>query len=424
MAIGKVGKLLAAGAALFFLLVTAGIPSRAREVKDSVKIHFSQGYSVLDPSLGGNREALARIADSLRLGYADSVYTLKKVLVVGGASPEGGIEANRRLSEKRARVLFDWLSQYGELPDSLTSFEYLGRDWSGLIELVEQDAKVPYREETLDFLREIERLSAGGEKAADNNVGRLSRFKGGEPYRYMYRELFPQIRASQVYLWYEKDRNPVYLPGVEAPVASLAMPPRAAIVRAPQKPELPGRPFYMALKTNLLYDALLVPNVAVEFYLGSNWSLTGGWMYGWWKSDPAHWYWRTYGGELGVRRWFGRKAQEKPLTGHHLGVYGQLFTYDFELGGKGYMGGTPGESMWDSPNWALGVEYGYSLPIAKRLNLDFTVGVGYWGGIYYEYTPQDGHYVWEATRNRRWFGPTKAEISLVWLLGRGNTNGK
>ena len=180
----------------------------------------------------------------------------------------------------------------------------------------------------------------------------------------------------------------------------------------------------MALKTNLLYDALLVPNVAVEFYLGSNWSLTGGWMYGWWKSDPAHWYWRTYGGELGVRRWFGRKAQEKPLTGHHLGVYGQLFTYDFELGGKGYMGGTPGESMWDSPNWALGVEYGYSLPIAKRLNLDFTVGVGYWGGIYYEYTPQDGHYVWEATRNRRWFGPTKAEISLVWLLGRGNTNGK
>lgn len=38
--------------------------------------------------------------------------------------------------------------------------------------------------------------------------------------------------------------------------------------------------------------------------------------------------------------------------------------------------------------------------------------------------PLDGHYVWQATKNRHWFGPTKAEISLVWLLGRGNSNNK
>ena len=40
------------------------------------------------------------------------------------------------------------------------------------------------------------------------------------------------------------------------------------------------------------------------------------------------------------------------------------------------------------------------------------------------YLPLDGHYVWQATKNRHWFGPTKAEISLVWLLGRGNSNNK
>lgn len=45
-------------------------------------------------------------------------------MVVGGASPEGTIPLNKRLSEKRANVLFDYLSQYGELPDSLTSFVY------------------------------------------------------------------------------------------------------------------------------------------------------------------------------------------------------------------------------------------------------------------------------------------------------------
>lgn len=90
----------------------------------------------------------------------------------------------------------------------------------------------------------------------------------------------------------------------------------------------------MGLKTNLLYDALLVPNLGVEFYLGRGWSFGGNWMYAWWKSDRHHNYWRIYGGELALRKYFGRRAAEKPLAGHHLGLYGQLFTYDFEVGGR------------------------------------------------------------------------------------------
>lgn len=73
-------------------------------------------------------------------------------------------------------------------------------------------------------------------------------------------------------------------------------------------------------------------------------------------------------------------------------------------------------------NYVVGAEYGYSLPIARRWNIDFSIGAGYWGGIYHEYLPQDGEYVWQATKKRQWIGPTKAEISLVWLLGKGNCN--
>lgn len=60
--------------------------------------------------------------------------------------------------------------------------------------------------------------------------------------------------------------------------------------------------------------------------------------------------------------------------------------------------------------------------MARRLNIDFSTGLGYLGGEYQEYLPKDGHYVWQATKQRRWFGPTKAEVSLVWLLGRNNNN--
>ena len=86
------------------------------------------------------------------------------------------------------------------------------------------------------------------------------------------------------------------------------------------------------------------------------------------------------------------------------------------------MGGKPGGTLWEKMNYAAGLEYGYSLPIASRLNLDFAIGVGYWGGTYYEYLPIDDCYVWQATKQHKWFGPTKAEITLVWLLGRGHHN--
>lgn len=86
------------------------------------------------------------------------------------------------------------------------------------------------------------------------------------------------------------------------------------------------------------------------------------------------------------------------------------------------MGGKPGGAIWNKMNYAMGAEYGYSLPIARKLNIDFTLGVGYWGGIYHEYKPRNQYYVWQATKERRWVGPTKLEVSLVWLLGRENAN--
>ena len=71
---------------LVFLIFYVG-HIQAQEIQDSVKIYFRQGYSVLEPSHRNNREALDRIADSLRTSYADSVYQLKRIQVVGGASP-------------------------------------------------------------------------------------------------------------------------------------------------------------------------------------------------------------------------------------------------------------------------------------------------------------------------------------------------
>ncbi len=176
----------------------------------------------------------------------------------------------------------------------------------------------------------------------------------------------------------------------------------------------------LAFKTNLLADAVLIPNIGIEFYLGKNWSLAANWHYAWWHSDRIHWYWRTYGGDLAVRKYFGDREKNRLLRGHHLGLYGQIHTYDFELGDMGIMGGEPGGNIFDRFNYGCGLEYGYSVQVCRGMNIDFSIGAGYLGGDYLEYIPIDDHYVWQTTKGRHYWGPSKAEISLVWLIGKGD----
>lgn len=390
---------------------------------DTVKVYFRQGRTELDFSRHANSGLVQRIDEIMNRADADSASVLRGITVIGAASPEGSEAINRRLSERRAHRLFDYFSSSFSVPDTLLTFRFLGRDWAGLRSLVEGDADVPYRTEVLCLLDGILAEQSGDKRGAGDPLLRLKRLKNGVPYRYMYRELFPELRASTLEVSYERVPSPVYIEPEQVyiePVDTVGgdtVP--AGTVAAEEKR---CRPFYMDLRTNMLYDVAAVPNIGVEFYLGGNISVGANWQYAWWKTDRKHRYWRAYGGDVNVRWWFGSAAHGKPLTGHHLGVYGQVLTYDFEWGGKGCLGGKPGGTLWDKMNWGVGLEYGYSLPVAKRFNIDFTLGVGYLTGEYQEYRPVDGCYVWQATKQRHWFGPTKAEISLVWLIGCDNYN--
>lgn len=405
------------------LMVSCYIAASAA-VQDSVRIYYHQSRINLELSLHGNGDALSAIRDRISCQYPDSLFRLERLEVVGAASPEGSIAFNRWLSERRAEALFNYFGQLEQLPDSMMSFNFVGRDWQGLIHMVEADANVPYQSEVLDLLHEI--VAHNGEPFDGlDAVTWLKHLRGGKPYLYMYHHLFPELRASQLRLWYA---SVWYLRKLQsAPLTAFPTPLTSRPDDlSPLTPYfLPKKsPLYLALKTNLLYDALLIPSIGAEAYLGGNFSVAANWSYGWWKTDRHHWYWRAYGGDVAVRYWFGQAAHQKPLTGHHIGVYAQAFTYDFEAGGKGQIAGRPGGSIWDKCHVGAGIEYGYSLPIRRRLNLDFTIGLGYVGGQYWEYKPVDDCYVWQATKQRHWWGPTKAEVSLVWLIGRGNVNRK
>jgi hypothetical protein len=181
-------------------------------------------------------------------------------------------------------------------------------------------------------------------------------------------------------------------------------------------------PFYMGIKSNMLYDLAGIPNLGAEFYLGKNFSIAANYAHGWWSNDAKAFYWRYYGADASIRWWFGKASRVKPLQGHHIGLNYTILTYDFQLGKTGIMAGMPAGNLADRANHIVALEYGYSLPIAKRLNLDFTIAGGYHWGLFEEYKKIDGHNVWQATKRRQYFGPTKLEIALVWLIGCDNYN--
>ncbi len=159
----------------------------------------------------------------------------------------------------------------------------------------------------------------------------------------------------------------------------------------------------VAIKTNLLGDMAWLPNIGLEIPLAEKWSLQGTYYHIWLADDPAHEYWRIYGGDIEGRYWL-REA----LLGHHFGLYAQVFTYDFEFGGDGMQG--------RKPQFGAGLSYGWSYPVADRLSVDFSFGVGFVTGEYDAYTPCDGCYLRQHTKRLRYFGPTKAAISLVYHI--------
>lgn len=396
---------------------------------DSVKIYFRQSRINYVPTLHGNQSALDKIADSLAIVGGDtSLYRLRRIHVVGAASPEGSIRFNKWLSEQRAATLFNYLTSNGtfltSVADSVKTHEFLGRDWRGLLRMVQNDYNTPSRDEVIALLNDIISTDGAVIDGVDPLI-RLKRLAGGKPYLYMYRKMFPELRASKVVLWFDRVPNPFNAPSIAPRLAPLSLSyapvPEISVNAVPQPRKAPS-PFYMSLRTNMLYDLGLVPNIGADFYLGKNFSLSAFWTYAWWKTDRKHWYWRTYGGDVAFRYWFGKAAAAKPLTGHHIGIYAQALTYDFEFGNKGYMAGQPGGNIFDQANLGAGIEYGYSLPITPRLNLDFTASVGYMGGKCWEYVAEDDCYVWQRTKKTRWFGPTKLEVSLVWLIGKANIN--
>lgn len=434
------GKIMKTKILAFAVLILGTAFSRAQDsvapvnpTTISLSLYFPQGYSRLDPAFRGNGGRMESFKREMSRLMEDTTKTLRGITVSSGASPEGGSAINRRLSDDRMAAVCGYIESVCPGKECLTAITSKGVDWEGLERMVEA-SDMPSRTKILEIIRDTPEWVIDGGKVVDSRKRRLMRLDGGRAWHHMEEHYFPDLRGGSVDVICEfaHTADSVVSATVPDDVAEKLISEECVSVKSMATipdtiPELPdiipdtattdavvvGKPgFNIGIGTNLVYDALMIPNINLEFPFSARWSAGVNCMYGWKERDarrPVY----AYGGELHLRYWLGQNG--RPLSGHHFGAYGQMIRYNIKHSGRGYL-----SDRW---SYGAGIEYGYSLPFGRRLRIDMAVGTGYLTGICREYVRQDECDVWQATKRRHWFGPTKAEISVIWVIGRMTEGG-
>lgn len=334
------------------------------------------------------------------VGYQSIVKALKclpkgynycrQLIVRGAASPDGSFDGNADLAHLRAMVLADSLRHYVTLSESSIEERYIDEDYEGLRRLI-AGSQMPYRDEILSIIK-----YAGSNAAIKEKLKSLD---GGRAWRILLRDYFPTLRATRVVMIVSK--RPFGIPKYDK---DFAVEPSEN-----KKDSTEFRP-WIAVKTNVLYDAALTPNIELERWFGKNnrFSVMGEFTFPWWEWHDKSRVYEVMEGGLELRLWLHGNAPHRPLTGHFLGLYGAGGYYDLEWDWHGEQGHF----------YSGGLSYGYAMKLSKHWNLELSLAAGYLYSPYthYEADNHDDMLFARHKKHLNYFGPTKAKISFVWLL--------
>lgn len=170
-----------------------------------------------------------------------------------------------------------------------------------------------------------------------------------------------------------------------------------------------AKPYCFAVRTNVLYDAFLLPTLGVEWRVNPSLGVKLDGSLAWWSGEnnrvqkmwmlnpEVRWY------LLDNRRFYVGAS----------GNYGEYNLYRYMLGNlfshnTGYQGNL----------WGAGLVVGYQLPLAQGFSLDFGLGLGYTRFVYDSFGITNGVRVYkQRDKSKNFWGPTQAGISLVWSFG-------
>jgi len=383
---------------------------------DTVRVYFRHGYSRLDLNLRNNESELNRFIERLQATRNDTLRHIVMLYAEGNASPVGSSRANLLLSRNRAKRVLEYIRNQVQVDDSLIQIKAKGIDWEDLTKFVTNDPSIPERERVLKILRDTPEWIYDKEgHIADGRKRQLMNLRGGTIYRRLQELFFADLRVTYIELRYEENivpqpaTHPVSQPDTVLDIPPEIPSPPAPLPKPEEKSETTPPNYRLVIKTNLLYDAILMPSLEVEYRINERWTVNLEGDMAWWHNNRKHRYYQVATISLEGRFWFGQKKNDQ-WHGHYLGLFGGFTWYDLENGKRGYKGEAE----------IAGISYGYMFPIGQRMSLEAGVGAGYMHSKYEEYLPMPymngTHYVYQQTNTLNYFGPLKLKLALVWHL--------
>lgn len=167
----------------------------------------------------------------------------------------------------------------------------------------------------------------------------------------------------------------------------------------------------LAVKTNALLDAVGSPNISLEQSLGGRLSLDVSGHYNPFSSEQSmrrrkHWLVQPE-----LRLW-----RCQPFSGHFIGLHvlaGEYNIVDTDLP----MGLYKGTKQWRYEGFVMGagISYGYHFILSPHWGIEAVLGAGFVRASYDRYRcAHCGEKL--ASGHKNYLGPTKAAISVVYLI--------
>lgn len=155
----------------------------------TLRLQYEAGSSKIVRTLADNGEQLSAFKEFIDRIYKDPTIVVQRITLTGYCSIEGTAALNDRLSYARANNIKDFLLSSYPWMNEILSIEGHGEDWRGLLHLVEESDNTVWKNDI-----EWTILNLG---VYEGREKKLMELYGGDPYRWMFKEFFPELRRVE-----------------------------------------------------------------------------------------------------------------------------------------------------------------------------------------------------------------------------------
>ena len=172
---------------IFLTIMVCG-SAAAQEFDETLTLYFRHGNGDYDRNYRSNGVIADEFIDKISIMQNLPDVKVTQIITEGSTSPEGGVEFNRKLADKRRQSFKKELHKHLDYPDYKIAVNPDPDCWKGVIELIKDDPYILRKQEVIDIIKE------GG----SDMTTRLAAFDEGFTLRYIEQALFPQLRTFKM----------------------------------------------------------------------------------------------------------------------------------------------------------------------------------------------------------------------------------